>query len=197
VLSRWARSFGKDYTEQGSLFEELTAVCMRQMLLGWEVHSTGWTSTHPIKLKDVVNEVATKMHEPIGKVQRWTKAQANEAGLDLLCFRSFEDKRAGFPVYLVQCASGADYEDKLHTPNLKIWGRVVEFTAQPKKAFSMPFGLLDDEFIRVCNLVDGLLLDRYRLLAPGRTNTKWLPVALKTRIAKWTKSRIDTLPRYK
>jgi hypothetical protein len=190
----WARSFGHDYTEQGALFEELTAAAIRILLSDWQVHSTGWTTTHTKKLNEIVGEVAVRLHEPTGDIQRWTKASANEAGLDLICYRTFDDGRAGLPVYLVQCASGG-YEGKLHTPNLKIWKRIVIFTAEPRKAFSMPFSLTDGEFTRVCNLVDGMLLDRYRLLAPGRLKSDWLSVGLKMALVDWVGPRLGSLPR--
>jgi hypothetical protein len=178
------------------LFEELAAASIRIMLSDWHVHQTGWTTQQTKKLNAVVQEVAALIHEPIGNVLRWTKAQANEAGLDLLCFRSYSDGRAGIPVYLVQCASGGNFEGKLHTPNLKIWKRIVEFTAEPRKGFAMPFSLTDEEFTRVCNLVDGLLLDRYRLLAPGRTTGDWMPPPLKANLINWVEPRIATLPKY-
>jgi hypothetical protein len=189
----WARSFGKDYTEQGELFEKLTQTSVETLFPGWKVHPTGWTRTHTQKLRAVVEKIASMLGETIGRIERWTRRSANEAGLDLLLYRPFPDGRVGIPVFLMQCASGADWETKLHTPHLGTWSKIVEFAATPKKAFAMPFAMLDDDFPSTCNSVDGLTLDRYRLLAPGRENPAWLSRELRRRIIAWLEPRIGAL----
>ncbi len=191
---KWAKQFGKSFNVQGELFELVTKESLEHQFSGWTIHKTGWSTSAPNKLGAVVDGVVSHLGEPRGKVERWTKPDANEAGLDLLCYRPFADKRVGIPVYLMQCASGGDWEGKLHTPSLKIWGRVVEFTAKPRKAFATPFAFLNADFIRNCNLVDGLLLDRYRLLAPARENNEWISGALRKKLVAWVKLRIRDLP---
>jgi hypothetical protein len=141
----------------------------------------------------VVADVAGLLGEPTGDVQRWTKASANDAGLDVLCFRSFGDDRAATPVLLVQCASGK-YEGKLHTPVIDLWMKIVNFTTRPNKAFATPFALTDAEFRQVAVLVKGMLLDRYRLLAPARTEANWLSPKLARDLVKWTAARVAKLP---
>lgn len=193
----WARQFGKDYTEQGELFEQLTRESVTAQFTGWSVHQTGWSRSQAKKLDAVVSDVAGWLGEPKGDVHRWSEASANEAGLDLVCFRPFADDRAGRPAFFFQCASGGDWEEKLHTPRLELWRRLVGFTAQnlPTKAFATPFAFLDADFIRNCNLVDGLLMDRYRLLAAAKGNPGWLSPKLKASVVKWAKPRVAKLPR--
>ncbi len=191
----WARAFGSDYNEQGELFERLTKEAMERLFPEWVIHSTGWTRTHPSKLNDVVNEVTDHLGEAPGNVEQWTDARAHEAGLDLLCYRPFRDGRAGAPVFLMQCASGVHWDSKLHTPNLRIWTKIVQFASTPKKAFAMPHALSDENFNPTCNMVDGLLLDRYRILAPSRDNPDWVSTELKTAINNWLAPRIQRLPR--
>ena len=191
----WWAAFGKDFTEQGDLFEALTAESVAASLSGWSIHRTGWSRTTPNKLTEVADRVATLLGEATGDLRRWTKQKANEAGLDLLCFRPFPDGRVGVPVYLFQCASGADWKSKLKTPDLRIWKKVITFASDPKRAFSMPFALEDDEFVYHCNIVDGLLMDRHRLLAPGQNKEKWLSNELAERLVKWIEPRVATLPK--
>ena len=167
----WAKRFGPDYTEQGTLFEQLTCESLAGIFPDWKIHSTGWTRTNTNKLHAVVKDVASRLGETVGNVGRWTSKSANEAGLDVLCHRPFPDGRVGVPVYLLQCASGRNWREKLHTPKLNIWTRIITFAAQPRKAFAMPFALADDEFCRDCALVEGMLLDRYRLLSAGQTKS--------------------------
>jgi len=191
----WARQFGKDFTEQGELFEKLTQMSLEVLFPGWKVHATGWTRTHTKKLHAVVEEIANLLNESKGEIGRWTKPQANEAGLDLLCYRPFPDGRVGVPLYLMQCASGRDWEDKLHTPRLEIWTKIIQFAARPAKAFATPFAIAEGDFPRVSASVTGLTLDRYRLLSCGRDNPDWLSDELAQRIIAWLAPRVSSLPK--
>jgi hypothetical protein len=190
----WASTFGSDYTDQGAMFEELTKTSLERILPGWQIHQTGWTRKKPSKLKAVVEEVARLLGETAGDVPRWAPDSSNEAGLDLLCFRPFHDKRVGIPVYLLQCASGRDWTDKLKTPDLDVWNKIVVFTAKPRRAFAMPFAPPPEEFIQACARVDGMLLDRYRLMSAGRDKDDWLPMDLQKSIVAWLGPRIKKLP---
>ncbi len=193
----WARQFGKDYTEQGELFEQFTKESVAAQFGGWSVQQTGWSRSQAKKLDAVVADVAGWLGEPKGDVHKWSEPSANEAGLDLVCFRPFADDRAGLPAFFFQCASGGDWEGKLHTPRLELWRRLIEFRAQnlPSKAFATPFAFLDEDFVRNCNLVDGLLMDRYRLLAASNTSPSWLSSKLKASVIKWAKPRAAKLPK--
>jgi hypothetical protein len=190
----WASSFGKNYTRQGELFENLTAESLKAHYVGWTVKKTGWTRTTPKKIQQIVAEVSSWLGEGTGAISTWTRELANEAGLDLLCFRQYEDFRGGFPAFLVQCASGKDWKEKLKTPDLRIWEKIVTFSSGPKKALSMPFALSEKDFIYHCNIVDGLLLDRHRLLAPGTIVNTWITVTTSDELNDWIAARILTLP---
>jgi len=193
---KWAGGFGRDYTEQGRLFEDLTKEAVENLFLGWRVCQTGWSRSSPRKLAGIVDTVASLLDETVGDVKKWTTRHANEAGLDLVCWNPFPDGRGCYPTLLFQCASGSDWPKKLEAPDLKVWTRLVGFRAQgfPRKAFSTPLALLDEEFDRACNKVDGLLMDRYRLLAPGLRKQNWVSTELAQRIGKWAKPRQAKLP---
>jgi len=189
----WASQFGHDYTTQGELFEELIQASLGVQFSGWEIHKTGWSRSNVTNLESVVNQIAGKLGEGVGQLRPWTNAKAKDAGLDLLCYRPFPDKRVGIPVFLMQCASGeADFEDKLRTPDLKIWEKLIVFTAHPKKAFATPLALVDDDFKRYCNIVDGMLMDRCRILAAGKHKRDWVPQTLSDRITSWMRPRIES-----
>lgn len=184
------------YGKQGQLFELLTKASMEHQFLDWEIHQTGWSVATPVKLSDVVNEVAERLGEEKGNIKPWENPRGNDAGLDLFCYRPFPDGRVGIPVYLVQCASGKNWFRKLYEPDLKVWTKMVLFAATPKTAFAIPFALLDDEFKERCNRVDGMLLDRYRLLAAANHNKEWVSDFLREEIIDWMCPRVQTLPRY-
>jgi len=191
---QWRRKFGTGYNEQGELFELLTKESLEKQFPDWRMHHTGWSRSHTEKLKGIVDEIVEQLGETKGNLEIWTLPDANEAGLDLLCYRPFRDNRVGIPVYLLQCASGENWSTKLHTPSIKLWNKVILFAARPHKAFATPFALEDGVFCGYCNLVDGLFLDRYRLLSPYHEDKNWLSAELNKRIKKWLKPRIKTLP---
>lgn len=190
----WAQAFGQDFGLQGKLFEDLTAEAVAMTFNGWEVHQTGWSATEPNHIATVVRNVAELIGEVTGEVWRWSAKRAKEAGLDLLCFKPFPDNRAGFPIMLFQCASGKDWKSKLHQPELRVWTKIVSFTIDPQKALAMPFALDPDDFRNHANVVNGLLLDRDRLLVPGRANREWISDGLRNRMQAWVEPRIGTLP---
>ncbi len=193
--SSWAQQFGSNFNEQGHLFERLASESLQIHFPDWRVHLTGWTGASPKKLVEIVEEVASLVGESIGDIKRWMREGGKDEGLDVLFLFSFEDERAGIPVYLMQCASGGDWEDKLHTPRLRVWTKVINFASDPKKAFSLPYALLDDEFMRVCNIVNGVLMDRYRILSAGRSNTAWISKNLSENLVEWLEPRLKKLPR--
>lgn len=191
----WANAFGSDYTEQGSLFEDLTKESLERLFGGWTIHQTGWARTRVNNLRAVVEDVGRHLGETLGEIERWTRPRAKEAGLDILCYRPFPDKRAGIPVYLMQCASGGDWEGKLHTPKLSTWNKVITFTIPPQKAFATPFAFLEDDFRINSNSVEGMLLDRCRLLSVDAGEADWVSASLGARIIAWAAPRIASLPR--
>ena len=185
-----------DYNEQGKLFELLTKASIENQFSGWHTYQTGWSRTNRVKLIDIVNEITSRLGEIKGEIEPWENLSGNEAGLDLLCYRPFPDNRVGVPVYLIQCASGKNWIHKLHEPDLNVWTKIILFAATPRKALAIPFALLDEEFKKWCNRVNGMLLDRYRLLTAVNHNRKWVPSSLEAEIVDWVTPRLQTLQRY-
>lgn len=185
-----------DYNDQGRLFELLTKVSLENQFSDWEVHQTGWSGTNVVKLSEIVDEIASRLGERKGSIEPWANPDGKDEGLDLLCYRSFPDNRGGFPVYLMQCASGKSWIDKIRDPNFNVWTKMISFTAKPRKAFAIPFALPKKEFKNRCNRFGGLLFDRYRLLAAANYNKKWVSDCLKKEIIDWMCPRVQTLPRY-
>ena len=195
----WASSFGHDYTEQGELFEILTEESLKTSFRDWEVYRTGWSRTNTNKLRAVVNDVATWLGEPETRnFQRWSRPTANEAGLDLLFFRPMPDRRPGIPIYMVQCATGrpsnSNWLHKRKTPDIGLWSKLIDFAVLPRRAFATPFSFQESDFRRHCLAVEGIFLDRYRILAPTRTSDTWPPGPIAQRLISWMLPRICKLP---
>ena len=82
----------------------------------------------------------------------------------------------------------------MHTPRIERWTHIVDFASKPKKAFATPFAMTDDVFIQKCMLLDGMLIDRYRILA-ACGGKKWLSDKLSKKLISWVRPRVKTLPR--
>jgi len=189
----WVHEFGHDYTEQGELFELVTQASLEAQFTDWTVYQTGWTRSNAVGLERVVKEVAGRLGEQKGHLELWNEPNAKELGLDLLCYRPFPDSRVGIPVYLAQCASGANWKSKLSAPNLGVWRNVIQFTTMPTRALAAPFALSDREFIHASAAVDGLLLDRCRLLGASQCDASWLSQELRDRLVAWIEPRTEVL----
>ncbi len=187
--------FGSDYTEQGRIFEELTTEALR--LIGFQPHSTGWSHVASNSVLDKVAAVGKHVGEPHrpSAVGTWTAKRAKDCGLDVVCHLPFQDGWPGRPLYFVQCASGEDWEDKCHTPNIQQWTKLLELATEPTRGISHPFVLLEDEFRRTANFdLLSLVLDRHRVSRPGPiTMSDWTSPTLKTAINAWIKKRLPAL----
>jgi hypothetical protein len=194
----WASTFGVDFTDQGELFEKLLEHSLTALFPGWKVLRTGWSRSQTNTLTAIVKKIAEQLHETQGEVEKWTSDSAKEAGLDVLIWRPFEDAKGAYPAYLVQCASGRDWKKKLGTPNLLIWTRVVDWRSRglPRKALAMPFVLEPEEFTKYVNQVDGLLLDRLRIVAAAADNNQWVPKTLLGKLRQWGSKRANKLPKF-
>jgi hypothetical protein len=193
----WSDAFGPDFTQQGALFEQVTAEALKSELDGWSIHPTGWSTARASRLREIVREVQALLGEQAGDLTKFPKYKvAKDAGLDVVLFRSFNDNRIGFPLYLIQCASGAKWERKRHQPNLNEWKTFIDFAAIPKKALAIPFALKDEDFWWSCRNIDGMLLDRVRLLSAGKRNPNWMSPAVRREVIAWMAPRVQTLPRH-
>jgi hypothetical protein len=199
-LPDWAKSFGKDYTEQGQLFEVFVAEAIETLLPDWSVHRTGWSKIKATKLPGVVKELCQWLGESeTGNRDRWTNEKANDAELDLVCIRRMPDGRPGVPLYFMQCASGvtgsSEWGHKRRTPHLGTWEKLIDFAVQPRRGFATPFAFMETDFRHHCLAVEGLFMDRYRLLAPSATQTAWLSVGTADQIRRWLRPRLKKLPK--
>jgi hypothetical protein len=194
---KWRKAFGADFNEQGLLFERLTVEALEQELDGWKIHSTGWSRAQAAGLRTIVEDVRARLGEEAGKPEKFPKYRvAKDAGLDVVVSRPFSDNRIGFPLYLVQCASGAKWEGKRNQPNPHVWRTLIDFAVIPKKALAIPFALQDDDFWFSCRAMDGMLIDRMRLLSGGRRQPDWVSNDVKRRLIAWMSPRVKKLPRY-
>ena len=185
-----------DYNTQGEIFELLTQESLEKQFSDWQVKRIGWSHTEPTGLRKVVDQIANYLGETVGDdIDEWIDSRDKDAGLDILCYRPFPDNRTGFPVYLIQCTTAQKWKRKVGEPSVNFWRHLIKFVIPPQKAFAIPFAPNDTVFIKWCAKVEGLFLDRYRLLAPARCGEQWESSSLQDRIIKWATPKVDRLPR--
>jgi hypothetical protein len=86
-----------------------------------------------------------------------------------------------------------DWRRKLHTPEIAVWSKVINFVHAPAKAFAMPVALQAEDFLKRGVQVAGLLMDRHRLLGLNAREDAWLPTDLAVRITAWLEPRVQWL----
>jgi len=184
-----------DYVIQGELFEDFCCEALRKN--GWQAARTGWASHKGAKkLPSTVKAVAEALGETDIRDQAVKRAKKkNEAGCDMVSHWRYADDWTGRPTLLLQCASGADFEDKLGTPNIDQWRQFFGFSAIPLRGFCTPRSFQKEEFLTHCQQVNGLLLERFRLLEPFASGSSQLSKELDKRLVGWTSPRIKALPK--
>lgn len=190
-----ATDFPVVYGVQGSIFEKICHAALAARYPGWVVKRVGWAADNAVKLKSCVDEIISELFEQEGAERDlWVNAHANELGLDLLMYSSFEDNRPCMPVTMIQCASGKDWMAKRRTPDLSIWSKVISFNSPPSKGFAIPYAFVDDsEFRKNALTVQGVFFDRYRLLDVNAGD--WLPDAVRQEIIDWMTPYVEAIPR--
>ncbi len=187
-----------DYNDQGRRCENLTAEALEAMFPGWQVHKFGWAKGRTNKISDVITLTATALGEtPATDIAKIVNPMKNEEGLDILVGRPWSDGRVGSLALLVQCASGHHFEEKIHEPNMGVWKQVIQWHSihnlPPLKAFATPFALPMREHGQLATS-GGLILDRIRLLALGRSATKKFSGSLSAELKSWVQSHRTLLP---
>lgn len=198
LYPKWAVDFGHDPIGQGSLFERIAHASLKGMLPGWSIRRVGWAPDNPTKLKDVINEIIQELNEVAGsEIDQYVDDHANELGLDLLASYSFGDDNSSAPILMIQCASGKDWKQKRHTPDLNIWNKVINFNSSPTKGFAIPYSFADISDFRVAaTAVCGMFMDRYRILNPNKgSGNVWNEASLNQDLVDWTQPRVAALPR--
>lgn len=190
--TEWTKQFGRAHSPQGELFERICEVSLRLQLPACQVRRTGWSSTKTSGLAKVVKELAEFLGDDAGNLKKWAPKKGKEAGVDLAWFLPMVDDLPG-PRYFGQCASGADWRRKRHEPDLATWAKYIDFVNTPQRVMLMPFAVSRDEFVRMSPAINGVLVERYRLLSTGQPEVRWVPGQLERDLVDWLTPRVDWL----
>lgn len=92
----------------------------------------------------------------------------NDLKMDVLAWHKFGDARGGYLHIVGQCATGADWGEKLDELNLDVVKDHVSWGVDPVRFFATPYVVASQHIRRVSKRA-GLVLDRPRLLELERT----------------------------
>lgn len=200
LLSRFGKDAGPNGSDGARLFELLSVQAAAIYFGGAEsdvgsYHFGAPRRSTPRGFREALNEMCSQMGEGQGcRVDRPNLSDQKDAKLDLTVWRPFGDHRPGKLMGFGQCATGADWPDKLThlQPEhfCRQWMRDTP-AVSPIRLFFAPFRIERRRWRDVTGL-GGIIFDRCRIafLARGigrnlmRECTDWTAHVLKERLKK-------------
>jgi hypothetical protein len=116
----------------------------------------------PPSLRMAIESYCQESSETEGRLKA-PDAADQDMGMDIANWRSFQDDRGGYLHFIGQCATGADWKDKLPELNPHKIGDHINWAVRPVRFFATPVVVTHQEF-RHASQDGGLILDRPRLM---------------------------------
>jgi len=180
---------------QGLLFERVVEALASRIFPGWDTYRVGWSPGFTRSMPDIVNELGELLNCQVHpRLDFWAEDQAKDGGLDLVCFRQFNDDREATPAYLLQCASGNNWRSKVNTPDPNSWQKFLDSAVRPGTGIAAPF-VVPAKKMRVSALQgQAIVLDRLRLLSTYYTDESVVDDELRNDICNWLDPFVNELP---
>ena len=180
-------------TDAAKIFEEVCAHAARSYFgcadNSDECHIFGFPRRlGPKDFRDAVEELCLqKICE--GKPDRKfpTAYTMKDAGLDIVTWRSFPDRRSSKLIAFGQCATGKHWWGKRHELQPDAWCRTWLTKSPhviPMKMFFVPHAISSDEWAEL-GYQAGIIFDRFRITHHAEKN---LPAGLRATLQKWSKA---------
>ena len=195
IYPEWAKDH-QAHAVQGDLFERVVETICPAMLPGWTSYRTGWSPGHTADIRSLVAELGIRLFAKVAPdLDEWVAPAAKDGGLDIVCYRQFEDEREALPTFLLQCASGKNWRDKIDTPNAGRWQKYLNLAVRPSTGIVAPFVIEAGELRRAA--LDGqvVVFDRLRMLSAARAAKTTLPADLLAELLEWMRPRVEDLPK--
>lgn len=180
---------------QGLLFERVVAAISKTIFPGWETYLVGWSPEFTESMHDVVRTLGERLNCAVHpNLDYWIPDQAKDGGLDLVCYRPFDDDREAVPAYLFQCASGNNWRSKVNTPNPENWKKYLDSAVRPGTGIAAPF-VIPAKKLRVSALEgQAIVLDRLRLLKGLYSHPRVIDDQLRGDVIAWLEPFVNDLP---
>ena len=195
IYPEWAKDH-QAHVVQGDLFERVVELICPHLLPGWTSYRAGWS---PQDTKDIP-AIAADLTERLSTsgaidIDDWLITPGKDGGLDIVCYRSFDDEREATPVFFLQCASGKNWRTKIATPNPDLWQKLLNSAVKPSTGIVAPF-VIDRKELKFHALVGQIIVfDRIRLIKAARAGNVQLPEDLAQELEDWMNPRVEQLPR--
>ena len=194
IYPDWARNF-TNYSEQGNLFEKVVEEICSDLFSGWTVYRAGWSPDNTKNIPAIVDVLCEHLHTKGAiNLDDWTDESEKDGGLDIVCYRKFADQREAMPTYFLQCASGKNWREKVHTPNPNTWQKYLDSAVQPGIAIVVPLVIESKELRKYGLRGQVVIIDRLRMLDVVHSNSLSLPDDMNIEIIDWVEKRAVTLP---
>ena len=191
----WAKAH-QSYFEQGNLFEKVVEEVCPAILPGWTFYRVGWAPDNTKNIRAIVDELCRRLYvSGATDLNDWINPAEKDGGLDIVCYREFEDERETLPVFFLQCASGKNWRKKVNTPNPSSWQKYLNSAVQPSTGIVAPFVIEPMELKRSALSGQVVVFDRLRVLSAARTKGITLNDDLLENLVNWMRPRVDDLPR--
>lgn len=182
---------------QGQLFENISAESVKKLFPFWNVYYTGWSSVNVRKFPNLLNDISDKLRvSPHTNASNYFTSMQKDGKLDILLYRKFEDEFCNIPIYLMQCASGDNWNSKREEPNIDLWKNLIDFNSYPGRCLLIPFSIDKKNYIFHSPYIKGTLFDRMRILSAYSIDNNFIDNSLKKKLNKFSKIIIDKIPKY-
>ena len=194
LYPKWAETH-QNFSVQGELFERVSEELCPGLLPGWTTFRAGWSPRNAVTIDTIVTDLCARLNTRGSlRLDEWTSNSANDGGLDLVCYREFADKREATPTYFLQCASGTNWRNKIHTPSAVSWMKDLDAAVQPSTGIVAPFVITSEEIKRVGLSGQIAVFDRIRLLHAAYSNQILLSDPLRRDVIAWVDQRVKDIP---
>ncbi len=169
LLSAFGHDAGPQPNEGAKLFEEVSALAA-QSYLGGNKSACAMVFGFPRRLQpkdfgSALDELCRAMGEGAGHRQRPLSKDQKDAGLDVVAWRPFPDGRHGKLIVFGQCATGANWPDKLTELQpcdwCRYWMKDTPATT-PIRLFFVPHRIEEKKWLHTC-IHGGVLFERCRI----------------------------------
>src|SRR5665811_109964 len=172
LVSRYGKDAAPDGLNAAQLFEEVAEVAIANCMGGArnDVRTVQFGFPRrlaPSGFRNALDDLCRRTGEGIESKARPNRKDQKDAALDLVAWRPFPDERRGMVMAWGQCATGADWRDKLgelHPENWAAAWMAERPAVVPLSAFFVPHRV-DRGHWDVSAIKGGLLFDRCRIAA--------------------------------
>jgi hypothetical protein len=186
---------GMPWLRTAKLFEQLCGEAVRGYLGGLKLNvGAPRSGSVPTNFRACLDHIGQQVGELRGPEKSFN-SRSKDAGVDVVAWVPFPDKRPGQVIVLLQCAAGTDWKSKFADIKLGVWNQYLRWAAWPLIAFASPFVHGDQQWQYLSYQVSergSILFDRLRICVPQLTS---LPATLQGDLNDWCRSQIARVQR--